>query len=74
MRYLGLTEPGLTIYTLFQPSPNKNSQQRYNYHTDTNLQMLPETRVLLEEFFEPFNKILAELLNDRRFLYKEPTF
>ena len=73
-RYLGLTEPGLSIYTLFQPSPNKNSQQRYNYHTDTNLQMLPETRVLLEEFFEPFNKILAELLNDRRFLYKEPTF
>ena len=31
--------------------------------------MLNETRVLLDEFFQPFNKDLANLLNDDTFLW-----
>ncbi len=32
--------------------------------------MLPETRILLQEFYAPFNKKLAALLSDNRFLWK----
>ena len=32
--------------------------------------MLPETRKLLDDLYEPFNKLLADLLGDDRFLFK----
>ena len=35
------------------------------------LPMLPSTKKLLQEFFEPFNEKLAQLLNDDRFLWKD---
>lgn len=33
--------------------------------------MLPETRVLLNNFYRPFNKELATLLRDDQFLWSE---
>ena len=33
--------------------------------------MLPETRTILREFFQPFNKQLAKALGDRRFLWDD---
>ena len=32
--------------------------------------MLPETQQLLDNFYSPFNKELAELMNDERFLFE----
>ena len=32
--------------------------------------MLPETQELLDNFYSPFNKELAELMNDERFLFE----
>jgi hypothetical protein len=34
--------------------------------------MLPEARRLLDEFFAPFNRLLAEELRDHRFLWRTP--
>lgn len=31
--------------------------------------MLPETRQLLQDFYEPFNQALAELVGDQELLY-----
>lgn len=43
-----------------------------NQNTVTNgIRMLPETRVILREFFQPFNKQLAALLGDRKFLWDD---
>jgi len=36
------------------------------------LPMLPEARRLLDEFFAPFNRLLAEELRDHRFLWRTP--
>ena len=33
--------------------------------------VFPQTRALLDEFFEPYNKELSEYLNDSRFLWRE---
>ena len=33
--------------------------------------MLPETKTLLDEFYGPYNEQLAELMNDKRFLFPE---
>ena len=32
--------------------------------------MLPQTKIVLKEFYEPYNKELAQYLKDTRFLYK----
>ena len=34
-------------------------------------EILPESRAILDEFFEPYNRQLAELLNDERYLWKD---
>ena len=34
--------------------------------------MLPEARRVLDEFFAPFNRLLAEELRDDRFLWRTP--
>ncbi len=33
--------------------------------------ILPKTRRLLEEFYEPYNKQLADFLQDDRFLWRK---
>ena len=34
------------------------------------MEMLPETRAILSEFFRPFNEMLVELTGDKRFLWE----
>ncbi|XP_064601113.1 carbohydrate sulfotransferase 15-like [Liolophura sinensis] len=47
-----------------QPHANRRSKKNRNLG-----EMLPETRALLEKFYSPWNKRLAKLLNDNRFLW-----
>ena len=37
----------------------------------TQMEMLPETRAILSEFYLPFNEMLVELTGDRRFLWED---
>lgn len=47
-----------------------NKQSRYDYHHNQSLQMLDETRNILNDFFELYNKNLADLLGDKKFLWQ----
>jgi len=47
-----------------------NTQSQFDYHHDTELQMRNDTKKLLNEFFKPYNQKLAELLGDRKYLWK----
>ena len=49
---------------------NENSQSKVDYKHDPRLQMRPDTRQILEEFFQPYNQMLAELLGDDKFLWR----
>ena len=33
---------------------------------------MPKTKELLDEFYKPYNEELAELMNDKRFLFPPP--
>ena len=46
-----------------------NVQTRYNYHQDPRLQMKSETRKILSDLYRPYNKALATLLRDDRYLW-----
>ena len=48
------------------------NEQRFLHNTSYGMfQMLPSTKNLLLKFYKPFNKKLAQLLNDSRFLWKD---
>ena len=47
-----------------------NVQSQYNYRHDPLLQMRNDTREMLYKFFEPHNQKLAELLGDKKYLWK----
>lgn len=47
-----------------------NVQSSYDYHHKRSLQMLDETRNTLNDFFEIYNKKLADLLGDKKFLWQ----
>lgn len=47
-----------------------NEKINSNSWTYKNFAMLPQTRNILEIFFYPYNYLLAELLNDTRYLWK----
>ena len=48
-----------------------NVQTRYNYHNDRRLWMRDDTKKLLTAFFKPYNRELATLVEDDRFLWEE---
>ena len=48
---------------------NENTQDRIDYQHDPGLQMREDTRQILEEFFQPYNRMLADLLGDDKFLW-----
>ncbi len=48
---------------------NENSQDAINYKTSPNLQMRNDTKHMLETFYRPFNALLADLLQDKKFLW-----
>lgn len=47
----------------------KNTRAAHKNRLQDN--MTPETIAYLDKFFEPYNKKLAELLGDDRFLWKD---
>ena len=49
---------------------NKYSQKFVDYHKNQNLFMRNDTREILKEFFHPYNRMLADLLGDRKFLWE----
>ena len=52
-------------------SCGENKQTVIDYKHDTRLQMRADTRVLLEEFYQPFNAKLAELLDDSKYMWSK---
>ena len=50
---------------------NENKQEKIDYKRDPRLQMREDTRQILEEFFQPYNQMLADLLDDDKFLWKD---
>ena len=49
---------------------NKNTQHSIDYKHDPRLKMREDTKQILEEFLQPYNKMLADLLGDDKFLWK----
>ena len=49
---------------------NENTQYMIDYRHDPRLKMREDTQRILEEFFQPYNKMLANLLGDDKFLWK----
>ena len=50
-------------------SCSKNPQVGINYRDDPQLQMRKDTRTMLENFYHPFNSLLAQLLDDDKYLW-----
>ena len=48
---------------------NENAQHTIDYKNDPRLKMRKDTRHILEEFFKPYNRMLADLLGDDKFLW-----
>ena len=48
-----------------------NVQTRYNYHRNPHLQMRSDTRKLLSDLYRPYNRALASLLGDDRYLWMD---
>ena len=46
-----------------------NVQTRYDYHRDPLLRMRNDTRHILSAFYEPYNRRLATLLHDEKYLW-----
>ena len=52
----------------------KNKQKKVDYKNDPHLAMRNDTREIMESFFQPYNKKLAELLGDRKFLWNQTEY
>ena len=50
-------------------SCRKNSQTSFNYKANPQLHMRNDTKNMLETFYRPFNTLLANLLQDSKFLW-----
>ena len=50
-------------------SCSRNPQVGINYRDDPQLQMREDTRTMLENFYHPFNSLLAQLLDDDKYLW-----
>ena len=48
---------------------SRNAQVGINYRDDPQLQMREDTRTMLENFYHPFNSLLAQLLDDDKYLW-----
>lgn len=62
-QFMGLSN--VTLHNL----RSKNVQVEVDYHHDPQLAMREDTRKLLDEFFAPYNQMLANLLGDDKFLW-----
>ena len=50
-------------------SCSRNAQVGINYRDDPQLQIREDTRTMLENFYHPFNSLLAQLLDDDKYLW-----
>ena len=50
-------------------SCSRNTQVGINYRDDPQLQMREDTSTMLEKFYHPFNSLLAQLLDDDKYLW-----
>ncbi len=48
---------------------SKNSQDTIPYKSDPDLKMKEETKAMILKFYKPFNELLADLLQDNRYLW-----
>ncbi len=62
---------GLPHVTVHDTMP-RNQQVKVDYHHNPQLAMRNDTRELLDEFFAPYNRMLADLVGDDMFLWKSP--
>ena len=49
---------------------DRNEQKANNYHEELSLQMRKDTEKLLDDFFQPYNRKLVDLLGDPKFLWE----
>ena len=71
-RFLGIKQSAADIQKraeLASSDCNENSQESISYKISPSLQMRNDTRHMLETFYRPFNVLLAELLQDKKFLW-----
>ncbi len=60
---------GLPHVTLRPIKKSRNQQEKVDYHHNPQLTMRIDTRELLDEFFAPYNRMLADLAGDEKFLW-----
>lgn len=64
---LGMEEPTVDEWQLMlQQEPNNQRQTNGEDKGASQGDMLPKTRELLDDFYRPFNEMLAELLQDTK--------
>ena len=72
--FLGTPSSAKTVAAVkngFTCAEKKNAQRIVDYHHDPRLQMRNDTEKLLKEFYKPYNKMLADLLDDNKFLWED---
>ena len=60
-----MRQPQEAEWDAIMTMPTRNKQ------SDKYKKMLPETRALLRSFYEPFNRKLAAMLQDDRYLWND---
>ena len=69
LNHLGLLFTEQQFKAFSKINCNQNPQKRIDYKHDPRLKMREDTRQILEEFFQPYNQMLADLLGDDKFLW-----
>jgi len=49
----------------------KGMRNTQRYRSDRQLKMRKDTEMILKNFFQPYNRMLAELLGDEKFLWED---
>ena len=70
LSFLDLDPAPLKQFNALNIQCAKNQQQTLDYKNDHKLMMRNDTRQILEKFLEPYNRMLADLLGDDKFLWK----
>ena len=73
LNFLGYPSPKriLNEVKLITHTCNKNSQETIPYKHDPQLKMREDTKSMILKFYKPFNSLLANLLQDDRFLWSD---
>ncbi|GIL90772.1 hypothetical protein Vretimale_16845 [Volvox reticuliferus] len=66
LKFLGMRQPTDAEWKTIMGMETRNK------NSDKYQKMLPETRAMLEDFYQPFNELLAEILGDNRYLWRDP--